>query len=70
MAIRMKSTPVMPLSHCWKCSNPRLNLAALLTAFCISHAMTMTGMLADKPKMRGTIAPTLLDMLNGIIMPK
>lgn len=60
----------MPFSPCWKYSNLRLNRSALFIALFIIQAIATTGMLADKPNTNGTAAPTLLEMLKGIIMPK
>ena len=70
MAMAIKRKPVTPFSICWKYSKPRLILSAPFTALCISHAITTTGMLAESPKTKGTMAPTLQEMLRGIIMPK
>ena len=66
----MKMSPVTILSPCWKRSKLLLMLWALLKAFFMTHPMKMVGMLADKPKMMGMIAPVLLDKLKGIIIPK
>ena len=66
----MKMVPAAALSHCWKCSNPLLIFSAPLIAFFMSHAMIMTGRLAEMAKTRGMSAPMWLVTLSGIIMPK
>lgn len=66
----MKRIPVIAFIHCWKLSNRALMVLALSIVFSIIHDMMMTGMLAPMPNVSGSRKPTLLEMLNGSMMPK